>query len=56
MKRYFITKPVKGGYSYYDIRDRNGKYPNFSIASFSIRFPHVRRIIKNLCEELNKDA
>ena len=32
--RYFITKPVPGGYAYYDVRDReglDGKDPNFSL-------------------------
>ena len=53
-KRYIIVKPVKGGYSYYDINDRwDEERPNFTVVSVHRSLPKATSITQKLCDELN---
>jgi hypothetical protein len=54
MERYFITKPIPGGYAYFDIRDQESVLgENFSVATFWKDMPNVEKEVEDLCAVLN---
>ena len=52
--RYFVTGPVEGGYSYWDVRDSKSETPNFSVATFWKGLPIAEHQARNLCAILNR--
>lgn len=52
--RYFITEPVPDGHAYYDVRDRNGPYPNFSLVSIWKDTPVALEIAQDVLRRLQE--
>jgi hypothetical protein len=54
---YFVTGPVDGGYSWWDVRARESQHgPNFSVASFFREMSNAEREARRLCRRLNATA
>lgn len=53
-KRYGVTEPIEGGYSYFNVFDRDSNVmPNFTVATFSNEIPTARDEANGFCDRLN---
>lgn len=55
VKRFVVTRSVKGGIAWYQVRDtRSMVMPNFSVADFSRHMLGAKKAALELCRRLNK--